>query len=239
MIAATELNRASIEQIVREAVREFVPASGAGLPLIRKVELLRPGREESASDLKLVVNISARHIHLSQADLERLFGPGASLEVERPLYQEGEFAARQSLSVIGPRQRMIPNVRVLGPVRSATQVELAFTDGISLGIDLPVRISGDHRDTPGCWLMGPKGVIELAQGVIRAKRHIHMSPVDAESYGVKNGDEMKLKIYSDCPIVLEGLRVRIGERMKLEVHLDTDEGNAGNLGNAQKVELFR
>lgn len=239
MIAAQTLDRALVERMVRDTIREYLPASSAGLPLIRQVDLLRPGHKISSQSSRIVVNISARHIHLCRADLEALFGSGAALEVDRPLYQDGEFAARQVLSVIGPRQRMIPNVRVLGPLREATQVELAFTDGISLGFDLPVRVSGDHHDTPGGWLMGPRGMIELKRGILRARRHIHMDPAEAAFYGVKDGDEMKLRIYSDCPLTLEGIVVRVGERMKLEVHLDTDEGNAANLQKAQKVELIK
>jgi putative phosphotransacetylase len=239
MTATGTLDRTHVEQMVRRTILEYLPAPGAELPLIRQVDLLRPGNKISSESGKIVVNISARHIHLCACDLEALFGPGAVLDVDRPLYQEGEFAARQTLSVIGPRQRMIPNVRVLGPLRKATQVELAFTDGISLGIDLPVRVSGDHHDTPGGWLMGPKGMLELKQGIIRARRHIHMNPREAALYGVRDGDEMKLRIYGDCPMTLEGIAVRVGEKLKLEVHLDTDEGNAGNLQKAQKVELLK
>jgi propanediol utilization protein len=135
---------------------------------------------------------------------------------------------------------MLPEVRVLGPCRGASQVELAFTDGISLGIDLPVRISGDHRDTPGCLLVGPKGVVELQAGVVRAMRHVHMGPADLEYYGVHDGDLMNLRIESPgCTTVLEDLKVRAGKEIRLEVHLDTDEGNAVSLDRATKVELLK
>jgi propanediol utilization protein len=188
----------------------------------------------------LVVNISARHVHLSQAHLEILFGAGSQLEVQKELYQDGFFAAKQTVAVVGPRRRMLPEVRVLGPCRGDSQVELAFTDGISLGIDLPVRISGNIAGTPGCVLVGPKGVVELQQGVIRAERHVHMGPADLEFYGVKNGERMNLRIESPgCSTVFEGLVVRAGEKIKLEVHLDTDEGNAANLEHATKVELVK
>ncbi len=126
---------------------------------------------------------------------------------------------------------MIPQVRVLGPCRGDSQVELAFTDGISLGIDLPVRISGDLHDTPGCVLVGPAGVVELKKGVIRAMRHVHMGPADLAYYGVKNGESMNLRVVSaGCTTVLEDLVIRAGEKIKLEVHLDTDEGNADQPG---------
>lgn len=135
---------------------------------------------------------------------------------------------------------MLPNVRVLGPTREDSQVELAFTDGISLGIDLPVRISGDVKGTPGCVLMGPHGVVELKQGVIRAMRHVHMGSDDLAFYGVANGDYLNLRIESSgCTTVLEDLIVRAGKGIKLEVHLDTDEGNACNLEKATKAELLK
>jgi putative phosphotransacetylase len=218
-------DRTQVERLVREALRRHLGSNGKpdGQPY-------RP---------KLVANISARHCHVTQGDLERLFGQGHKLRVYKSLYQEGEFAAEEMVTVIGPRQRMIPNVRILGPCRKATQVELAFTDGISLGIDLPVRISGDHRDTPGCWLMGPAGMIEIKQGVIRAERHVHMHPRDAQFYGVKHLDKIHMRVHSPCPAVLEGLVCRVGDNIKLEVHIDTDEGNACDLSHATNVELFK
>ncbi|MCS6978032.1 MAG: phosphate propanoyltransferase [Gemmatales bacterium] len=215
------LDRTRVEKLVRAALRKhWQPPAANGRP-------------------KLVVNISARHVHVTQEDLERLFGSGKKLTPMRSLYQDGEFAAEETVTIIGPRQRMIPGVRILGPCRNYTQVELAFTDGISLGIELPVRRSGDHRDTPGCWLMGPAGMIELTRGVIRAERHVHMGLADAAYYGVKDGDRLRLRVVSRCPTVLEGLLCRVDPRYKLEVHLDTDEGNACDLPNATHVELFR
>src|SRR2546426_193679 len=126
----------------------------------------------------LVVNVSARHMHVTPADLEVLFGAGAKLTKLKDLYQEGEFASEQLVTLVGPRQRIIPNVRILGPVRNYTQVELSYTDGVYLGIDLPLRISGDHRDTSGITVLGPKGAVNLSKGVIRAQRHVHMSQAD-------------------------------------------------------------
>ena len=155
------------------------------------------------------------------------------------LYQDGFYAAKQTVMVVGPRKRMLPEVRVLGPCRPS-QVELAFTDSISLGIDAPVRVSGDHHDTPGCVLVGPVGVVELKSGVIRAMRHVHMGPADLEYYGVKSGDVMHLRVVSPgCTTTLEDLVVRGDPKVKLEVHLDTDEGNAINLTAATSVELIK
>ncbi len=205
--------------------------------LVRDVVLQRFGGGESRP--KTVVNISARHMHITQRDLEILFGPGAKLTVYRELYQKGYFASEQMVTIIGPRHRTITNLRILGPVRPENQIELAFTDGIAMGIDLPVRMSGDVKGTPGCIVMGPKGYIEMKEGVIRAQRHVHMSPEEAAILGVKNGDMMKLHVDSDCPITVEGIVVRTGKGLSLEVHLDTDEGNACNLANARGVELTR
>jgi propanediol utilization protein len=187
----------------------------------------------------LVVNISARHCHLTRTDLEALFGPGYELTVMRGLYQDTDFAANETVAVVGPRQRMIPGVRILGPCRKFSQVELAFTDAISLGIDVPVRLSGDIEGTPGCLLIGPKGTLALPHGVIRAERHVHMGDADAAYYGVKHLDRMNLRIDGPCPTTLEGLLVRTNPDWKLEVHIDTDEANCSDLPHATAVTLSR
>src|SRR5206468_3844654 len=151
------------------------------------------GRGEGVGP-ELVVNVSARHCHVTQEDLERLFGPGHKLTPYKWLYQDGFFAAEEAVTIIGPRQRMLTGLRILGPCRDHSQVELAFTDAILLGLDVPVRKSGDHRDSPGCYLMGPKGMIRLERGVIRHERHVHMGPADAAAYGVKDGDRLNLRV---------------------------------------------
>src|SRR5262249_53136724 len=139
----------------------------------------------------------------------------------------------------GPRHRMIPNLRILGPCRDHSQVELAFTDAISLGLDVPVRKSGDHRDSPGCYLLGPAGMIQPEPGVIRHERHVHMGPSHAEHDGVRGGDRLHLRVKSSWSMVLEDLLCRLSPASKLEVHLDTDEGNACDSPHATKVELFK
>jgi propanediol utilization protein len=217
------LDRDAVERLVRQALTQRLQANG-------KVTERMP---------RLVVNISARHCHVTQEDLERLFGKGHQLHVHKPLYQDGFFAAEETVTIIGPRHRTISNLRILGPCRDHSQVELAFTDAISLGLDVPVRKSGDHRDSPGCYLLGPAGMIELRRGVIRHERHVHIGPVDAAYYGVKDGDRLNLRVKSTCSMVLEDLLVRLSLSSKLEVHLDTDEGNACDLPHATKVELFR
>lgn len=206
--------------------------------LVRSILAQQPSSAPDEKRNPLVVNISARHVHLTDEHVETLFGKGRTLTPTKDLYQDGYYAAEETVAVVGPRRRMLPNVRVLGPCRGDSQVELAFTDGISLGIDLPVRISGNLEGTPGCVLVGPEGVVELQQGVIRAMRHVHMGPSDLAYYDVSNGDMMNLRIESPgCTTVLEDLVVRAAENIKLEIHLDTDEGNAINLDNAAIVEL--
>jgi putative phosphotransacetylase len=218
LVAAPD--RASIERIVRQIV---LSQNGA-----------------APREPNLVVSISARHVHLTDDHVERLFGPGHKLTPMKDLYQDGFYAAEETVMVVGPgRRRMLPSVRVLGPTRPHSQVELAFTDGISLGIELPVRASGNIAGTPGCVLVGPKGAVELSEGVIRAERHVHMHFDHAAYYGVKNGDRMKLRIQSPaCTVVYESLLVRADATSKLEVHLDTDEGNAADVDRATRMELF-
>ncbi|WP_425614929.1 phosphate propanoyltransferase [Anatilimnocola sp. NA78] len=230
MSSSPTLDRAVVEQIVRQLVLGTT-ASG---------QTAAPAPSTSDKPAELLVSISARHCHLSDADVETLFGPGAKLTPEKDLYQDGFFAAAETVMIVGPRKRMLPNVRVLGPTRPYSQVELAFTDSISLGIDAPVRHSGNIKGTPGCVLVGPKGVVEMKEGVIRAARHVHMSNKDADRYGVKNGDFMNLRIESpQCTVVFEDLLVRADATSKLEVHIDTDEGNACFLDAATKVELLK
>jgi propanediol utilization protein len=187
----------------------------------------------------LVVNVSARHMHVTPQDLEILFGPGAKLTKLKDLYQQGEFASEQLVTLVGPRQRIIPNVRILGPTRDYTQIELSYTDGVYLGLDLPLRISGNHQDTPGMTILGPKGALTIASGVIRAERHVHMSSEDMSYYGVKDGDYMNLKIEGPCGVTFDRVKVRQHPKVVLEVHIDTDEGNACDLESATKMELLK
>ena len=223
-------NRQDVERVVREILTKR----------LGHLTQTTPGPASNQGRSPLVVNISARHVHVTDAHVEALFGPGATLTPHKYLYQDGYYAAEETVAVVGPRRRMIPNVRVLGPTRPDSQVELAFTDGISLGIDLPVRISGNVQGTPGCVLVGPHGVVELQQGVIRAMRHVHMGPQDLVTYGVSNGEMVNLRVVSPgCTTVLEDLAVRAADNIKLEVHLDTDEGNAINLEKATHVELVK
>ncbi len=225
MVASTPpLPRAVVEHMVRQAVYQRL---GKPLPVT------------AAAPNALVVNVSARHCHLTPQAVETLFGKGHQLTVHKWLYQEGQFAAQETVTLIGPRSRIISNLRILGPCRSLNQVELSYTDGIALGFDLPLRISGNIKGTLGCMLMGPAGFFEMQEGVIRALRHVHMGPADASFYGVKAGDQMKLRIGGPCGITLDSLLVRLDPSFKLEVHIDTDEGNACNLQPGTACELLK
>ena len=217
------------------------PTRPAVEALVRSTLFRQLGQTASAAPAPtLVVNSSARHMHISPENLEVLFGAGAKLTVHKWLYQEGQFASEQTVTLIGPRRRVIPNLRILGPCRNLTQIELAITDAIQLGVDIPVRMSGDIAGTPGGYVMGPKGMLEMKDGIIRAARHVHMSPADAKFYGVKHLDRITLKVASPyCNTRFDDLIVRVDPSFKLEVHMDTDEANACDLERATKVELFK
>ena len=223
-MTTSSIDRSQVEALVRQIVQRVASAPAAASS--------QPGKPQ------LRVSISARHVHLTDEHVEQLFGKGHRLTPGKPLFQDGFYAAAETVMIVGPRKRMLPEVRVLGPTRPHSQVELALTDAISLGINAPVRHSGDIDNTPGCVLVGPAGAVELRQGVIRAARHVHMSFEEAAYYGVKNGDFMTLKIHSpQCSVAFDDLLVRADKNAKLEVHIDTDEGNACNLDSATSVEL--
>ena len=216
--------RSVIEHLVREQVYAKL-----GLPL--------PPAAKAPN--ALLVNISARHCHLTQKAVEALFGPGHQLTPMKGLYQEGQYAAKETVTLIGPRSRVISNLRILGPCRSLNQVELAYTDSIALGFEIPVKMSGDIAGTPGCMLMGPNGYFQLDQGVIRAQPHVHMNPDDAAFYRVKHLDVMKLKVHGPLGMTFDNPVVRVDPSFKLEVHIDTDEGNACGLKPDTRCELTR
>jgi putative phosphotransacetylase len=216
------ISRAMVEQIVRQVALEYL------------------GRTHGRVAPVLTVQPSARHMHVCRPDMDILFGPGAELTVERPLFQEGFYAAKEMVTLVGPRNRIISNLRILGPMRKESQIELAFTDAITLGFDnLPIRISGDISGTPGAIVIGPRGVVELKRGVIRAGIHVHMNPAEAAYFGVKAGDAMKLRIGGKAGLTFNNVIARIDAGSKLNVHMDTDEANACGLHLAKEFELFK
>lgn len=176
--------------------------------------------------MKFLVETSARHLHVSKEHLETLFGEGFELSVRKELSQPGQFASGEKVQVVGPRGQL--NMSILGPCRKETQVEVSFTDARALGVTPPVRESGDTKGSAGCKLVGPKGEVELEEGVIVAKRHIHATPEDAEKLGVQNGDVVSVKVDTGKgrAVVLGDTVVRVSPSYAFAMHIDTDECNA-------------
>lgn len=205
-----------VAKIVARVLRELDPALG--------------------EDMSIPVGISNRHVHLSTADLARLFGPGHELTVRKELSQPGQYAAEETVTLVGPRG-VLERVRILGPVRGATQVEISLTDGRCLGVRPPVRDSGNLAGSPGLTLVGPKGAVTLEEGVIAALRHIHMSPADAARFGVQDGDLVQVKTGGPRALSFDQVLVRVSPQFRLEFHIDTDEANAAGLENGDRVQL--
>ena len=188
---------------------------------------------------QFIVETSARHVHVTQEALEILFGKGYELHPKKYLSQPGQFASEEQVDVVGPKNTL-KRVRILGPVRSATQVELSLTDARSIGVTAPVRESGDIAGSGACKLVGPCGEVEVKEGVIAAKRHIHMTPADAEEFGVKDKDVVSVKIDSNGRALTFGdVVVRVSEKFSLAMHIDTDESNAACAVNGTMGELIK
>lgn len=188
-------------------------------------------------DFKVPVGVSNRHVHLSEEHIDILFGQGHKLTPIKDLSQPGQFACEEVVTLIGPKG-VIENVRVLGPARKETQVELSTTDSFKLGVKPPVRDSGDLNGTPGVELVGPAGRIQLQEGVIIAARHIHMNPEDAKKFGVKDGDHVLVHVNGSRGGILERVLVRVSPKYALDMHVDTDEANAFGLRNGDMVEVI-
>ena len=188
---------------------------------------------------QVLVETSARHIHLSQADLETLFGAGYELTPKKDLSQPGQYACEERVQVIGPKGSF-PGVSILGPVRPETQVELSLTDARSIGLSAPVRESGDVAGSSGCKLVGPKGEVELTQGVIAAKRHIHMTPEDAEQFGVKDTQVVQVRVPSSIgrTTIFDDVVVRVSPKYALAMHIDTDESNAAGVAPGTMADVI-
>ncbi|WP_213989543.1 phosphate propanoyltransferase [Sodalis sp. dw_96] len=176
------------------------------------------------------LGVSNRHLHLSLEDYEHLF-PGRPLIFKKDLYQPGQFASEQVVNLIGPKGQL-KNVRILGPLRGRSQVEISRTDARLLGVDAPLRLSGNLQNTPGIRLVSASGEMELPHGVIVAQRHIHMSPLDALLFGVKQGDQVRVALRgTGRRLIFDDVVIRVGEHMRLEMHIDTDEANAADAGD--------
>jgi len=186
---------------------------------------------------KVPVGISNRHLHLSQEHIEILFGAGHQLTPTKDLSQPGQFATEETVTLVGPKGSM-PGVRVLGPARKATQIELAATDTFKLGVKPPVRDSGELAGTPGLELVGPAGKVQLTEGTIIAARHIHMTLEDAQKYNLKDGDHVKVSVPGPRAGVFERVLIRVSPNYALDMHVDTDEGNAFGLKNGDQLDVI-
>ncbi|MBQ2237799.1 MAG: phosphate propanoyltransferase [Clostridia bacterium] len=183
------------------------------------------------------VGVSNRHIHLSSADLETLFGKGYQLTPIKDLSQPGQFACKELLTIVGPSLRPIENVRVLGPVRSSSQVEISRTDSFALKVKPPVRESGDIKGSAPITIVGPKGVVTLNEGCIIANRHIHMSEEEGAAFGLKDGDYVTVDVKGERRTTFYDVQVRVNKAFRLEMHIDTDDANAAGIGNGARVTI--
>ncbi|MFD0698008.1 phosphate propanoyltransferase [Paenibacillus sp. GCM10027628] len=184
------------------------------------------------------IGVSARHAHLSKEHLAALFGSGYELTKKADLSQPGQFAANETVLIAGPKGS-IERVRILGPVRGATQVEVSKTDSVKLGLEPPLRESGDIKGSSPVTIVGPKGSIHISEGLIVAQCHIHMTPDDAAAFGVENGELVQVQTQGMRPIIFEKVLIRVSERYKLEMHIDTDEANAAFLTTGDTGTLIK
>lgn len=194
--------------------------------------------EEKSNGYQVPVGVSARHIHLTQQDVEALFGEGYQLTKKKDL-MGGQYACNETVTIVGLKLRAIENVRVLGPVRKASQVEISSTDALKLGIKVPVRESGNVAGSAPIAVVGPKGAVYMKEGCIVAMRHIHMSPADAAAAGVHDGDEVSVRADNERGTVFNHVKIRVSDSFTLEMHIDTDEANASEIRTGDKVTIIR
>ncbi len=223
---------------VNSRMRALVVATNEELQIARETVRLVGGKTVVQDPQPIPIAISGRHAHLDRKTMDILFGPGSELELYKEISQPGQFAALQKINLIGPRDR-IDGVRVLGPLRSKNQIEIARTDEYRLGVDAPIRKSGNVEGSAPITLEGPAGKIHLTEGLICARRHIHMNSEDAIAYGVENGDEVEVEINgSPRDLTFGDVLVRVSEKYRLEMHIDTDEANAAELSKGAEGELI-
>lgn len=197
------------------------------------------GVKNTADDGAIPVGVSNRHIHLTAADVQTLFGKGYELTPLKDLSQPGQFACKETLTIVGPSLRPIENVRVLGPVRRASQVEISRTDSFTLKVKPPVRESGDIAGSAPITIIGPKGVVTLKEGCIIANRHIHMSVEDGAKFGLKDGDYVDVEAGGERRTKFYDVQIRVHKDFRLEMHIDTDDANAAGIGNGAKVKIVK
>ncbi|HHV32656.1 MAG: phosphate propanoyltransferase [Ruminococcaceae bacterium] len=223
------------EKVIQEIVRQILAAKGLqSAPAEPKKEA-----PQASDEFPIIpVGVSARHVHLSRKDMDTLFGPGSELTPIKPL-MGGQYAAKEQVTIIGPSLRSIERVRVLGPLRKQSQVEISATDSFVLKVKPPVRPSGDLKGSAGITIVGPKGVVKLEEGCIIANRHIHMSPEDAKRFGVKDGDYVNTLAEGERRTMLYGVQIRVSPEYTLEMHIDTDDANAIGFKDKTEVTMFK
>lgn len=206
--------------------------------MVRKV-LAETGNAKEAVPTEIPVGVSNRHIHLSREDVDTLFGKGYELQPLKDLSQPGQYACKETLTIVGPSLRPIENVRVLGPIRKRTQVEISRTDSFQLKVKPPVRESGNIAGSASLNIIGPKGVVSIPEGCIIANRHIHMSPADGAAFGVKDGDVVTVDVNGERRTRFYDVQIRVSDAFRLEMHVDTDDANAAGIGNGATVRIVR
>lgn len=216
MSILNEKDIAKITQLVMEAMNEKKPIVGEGYTV--------------------PIGVSARHVHLKQEDVETLFGKGYELTKKKEL-MGGQYASNELVTIVGLKLRALENVRILGPVRKESQVEISATDAVKLGIKTPIRESGDIKGSAPIAIVGPKGAIYLKEGCIIAKRHIHMSPKDAKDAGVSNGDVVSVQVENERATIFNHVQIRVDKSFTLEMHIDTDEANAAKISTGDLVTI--
>ena len=215
-----------IDEIIRNVV----------MRVINDVE--KDNRQRIIPAGQIPVGISNRHLHMKQEHINMLFGDGYQLTVLKDLSQPGQYAAKETVTIVGPLG-IIQNVRILGPARPDTQVELSITDGYTLGITLPVRESGNIAGSPGLTIVGPKGIVRLEQGAICAARHIHANPAEAAKLGIKDKDIVSVKAEGERALIFNNVLVRVSDKYALDFHVDVDEANAAGLRMGDYVKLLK
>ncbi len=205
--------------------------------LVKRVLSGMGGNDNTSGDVP--VGVSNRHIHLSREDLDTLFGTGYELTPIKELSQPGQYACKEQLTIVGPSLRPIEGVRVLGPVRKKSQVEISMTDSYTLKVKPPVRESGNIAGSSPITIIGPNGVVSLAEGCIIANRHIHMSPTEAREFGIADGDTVTVDAFGTRRTRWYDVQVRVHPDFRLEMHVDTDDANAVGIGNGTRVKIIK
>lgn len=225
--SSNQLDDHFVKIVVNEVVKNIYP----------DLKIQTQTQTESTDSL-IPLGVSNHHVHITKDTFEKLFGIGQELEHYRDLYQPNEFAAKQMVTIAGPKMRAIQSVRILGPLRKYDQVEVSLTDAIQLGISPPIHNSGDLEGAAPLTLIGPESSVFIENCAIIANRHMHMTSQDAQRFGVKNGDFCKVRIGSEKGTVFENVLVRVNDAWKLQLHLDTDDANAANVRCSMKVEFY-